>query len=45
MASEEELKEDASDDSDEEGSLKSKQKQELKELRGWYYISSNSRDH
>ena len=40
-----ELKESASDDSDEEGSLRSKQKQELKELKGRYSISFNSRDH
>ena len=43
MATGEDLKEDMSDDSDEE--LRSKQKQELKELRGRYCISSNSRDH
>lgn len=42
---EEELTEDVSDDNDEEGSLRSKQKQELKELRGKYSLSFNSRDH
>jgi len=40
-----EHKESASDDIEEEGSLRSKQKQELKELRGGYSISFSSRDH
>jgi len=43
--SKEGLHENLSDDNDEEGSLKSKQKQELKELRGRYLVYLNSRDH
>lgn len=45
MASEEVSKEDVSDDSDKEELLKNRQKQELKELRGRYFIYLNSRDH
>ena len=45
MASEEISKEDVSDDSGEERSLRNRQKQELKELRGTYFICFNSRDH
>lgn len=45
MAGEEDFKEDVSDDNDEEESLRNRQKQELKELRGRNFISSNSRDH
>lgn len=45
MASDEVSKEDVPDDSDEEESLRNKQKQELKELRGTYFICFNSRDH